>query len=161
MPKFVIAISGSPGTGKSTLAKLLEKEGFFRLDLHDHCKEISTSYNKSKMCYDVDLKKFKSLVKKKINEHKKLVIDSHISHSLPKKWIDLCVILVCSDLKSLKKRLEKRKYSKSKVRENIDAEIFQICLVEAEENGHNVKVFDSSKMSSKTIFEKVKKYLMD
>lgn len=159
MPKLVIAISGSPGTGKSTLAKILEKEGFFRLDLHKHCKEISTSYDRSKMCYDVDMKRFKVLVREEIKKHKRLVVDSHISHLLPKKWVDLCIILVCSDLKKLKKRLEKRRYSKQKVRENIDAEIFQICLVEAEEKWHNVKVFDSSKMSSKNIFERVKKLI--
>ena len=115
MPKFVIAISGSPGTGKSTLAALLKKKGFFRLDIHKHCKDISTSYDRSKMCYDVDLKKFKKLVKKIIKEEDKVVIDSHISHLLPKKWVDLCIVLVCSDLKKLKRRLEKRKYSKEKI----------------------------------------------
>lgn len=159
MSKFVIAISGTPGTGKSTLAKLFEKEGFSRLDVHKHYKEISTAYNRSKMCYDVDLKKFKSLVKKNIKEHKKLVVDSHISHLLPRKWVDLCIVLTCSNLKKLKKRLEKRKYSKKKVRENIDAEIFHICLVEAEEKKYNVKSFDTSKTTAKKVFAKVKRLL--
>jgi len=157
MSKFVLAISGSPGTGKTTLAESLKKEDFFRLDLHRHYKEISTNYNRSKMCYDVDMKKFKALVKKEIKKHERLVVDSHISHLLPKKWVDLCVILTCSNLKKLKKRLERKKYSKSKVRENLDAEIFQICLVEAEEKGHNVVVFDTSRRTDKNILEEVGK----
>ncbi len=146
MSKIVISISGTPGTGKSTLAKLLQKKlGFARLDLHQYCKDISTEYNHAKKCYDVDLKRFKKLVQTKMKAHDKLVIDSHISHILPKKWIDLCIVLVCSDLKKLKRRLENRKYSAAKVRENVDAEIFQICLVEAEEKGHNILVIDTAK----------------
>ena len=75
---------------------------------------------------------------------KDLVIDSHLSHYLPKKYVDLCVVTKC-DLKVLKKRLEKRKYSKEKIRENLDVEIFDICLNEAKEKGHKVKVVDTSK----------------
>jgi len=37
------------------------------------------------------------------------------------------------------------KYSKEKVRENLDSEIFDVCLVEAKENGHKIKIVDSSK----------------
>ena len=39
-------------------------------------------------------------------------------------------------LPALKKRLEARKYSEQKVRENLDAEIFDVCQQEALENGH-------------------------
>ena len=45
-----------------------------------------------------------------------------------------------NSLKTLKKRLEKRGYSKEKVRENLDAEIFDTCRIEALEAGHNVEV---------------------
>ena len=62
----LIVITGTPGTGKSTLAKLLvKKSGFSHLDLHDYYKIISTSYDKSKKCYDIDLKKLEKLVKEK------------------------------------------------------------------------------------------------
>ena len=40
----------------------------------------------------------------------------------------------------LKKRLEKRGYSKQKIRENMDAEIFDVCLNEAKEEGHKIKI---------------------
>ena len=36
-------------------------------------------------------------------------------------------------------------YSKSKIRENLDAEIFDICLNEAKEKGHSTFVIDTTK----------------
>ncbi|HLD39950.1 MAG TPA: AAA family ATPase [Candidatus Nanoarchaeia archaeon] len=151
MSKVLIAISGSPGVGKSTLAKfLIKKLKFDRLDLHHHYKRISNSYNRSKQSYDVDYSKFEKLVKEKLAEAKKgLIIDSHISHLLPKKMVDLCIVLVCSDLKKLEKRLKARNYSKKKIRENLDAEIFQICLTEAEEKGHTIIVSDTARGMNK------------
>ena len=145
--KILIAISGSPGVGKSTLAKFLAKKlGYDRLDLHYYYKRISTRYNRSKQSYDINYKKFEKLVKEKLNQTKKgLIIDSHISHLLPKKLVDLCIVLTHSNLKTLEKRLKARKYSKKKIQENLDAEIFQICLMEAQEKGHKVLVFDTAK----------------
>ena len=161
----LITITGSPGTGKSTLAELLEKKlKYKRINLHDYYKQISTGYDRKKQCYGIDLKKFKELVKKKIQELKKekrngLIIDSHISHLLPKSLVDLCIVMVCSNLKKLENRLKKRKYSKKKIRENLDAEIFQVCLNEAKEK-HNILVVDSGKkINVKELLNKIHKYL--
>ena len=49
------------------------------------------------------------------------------------------------DLKELERRLKNKKYSKNKVRENLDAEIFDICLNEAKENKHKIIVVDTTK----------------
>lgn len=151
MSQKVIVISGTPGTGKSTLAKKLAQGlGYSRLDLSKRYKEISVGYDKEKKCYDVDFKKFSSLVIKKLRKSEKgLIIDSHIAHLLPKRMVDLCIILTCSDLKRLERRLKKKGYSKKKIRENLDAEIFQVCLSEAKEEGHKVLVLDTSKEASK------------
>lgn len=141
---IIIAVTGTPGVGKSTFAKLLAKElNYTRVDLSKHYKDISTGYNRSKRCYDIDMKKMQSLVQK-AGTHQNIIIDSHIAHLLPKKMTALCIVITCSDLKKLEKRLIKRKYSKKKIRENLDAEIFQVCLNEAKEKGHKVKVIDNS-----------------
>ena len=147
MSKTLIIITGSHGTGKSTLAKLLAyKLDLERLDLHHYYKQISRSYDYSKHSYDIDYRKFEKLVKEKLKRGKNgLVIDSHLSHLLPKKIVDGCIVLICSDLKKLEKRLKQRKYSGKKIRENLDSEIFQVCLMEAREMKHKVLVFDTCK----------------
>ena len=150
--KKIIIITGTPGVGKTTLSKHLAKKlKYHRLDLHEHYKEISSNYNRSKQCYDIDINKLKKLVK---DQKENIIIDSHISHLIPK--VDLCIILTCSNLKKLEKRLIKRKYSKKKVKENIQAEIFQECLLDAQKHKHII--FDEIKRTQfKEITTKVKK----
>ncbi len=157
----LIVISGTPGTGKSTWAQILQKKlPATRLDLHQHYKELSLGYNRKKQCYDLDMKKVEALVKKEKKSAEILVLDSHIAHLLPKKLVDLCIVLTCENLKTLEKRLQQRKYSKKKIRENLDAEIFQICLVEATEKKHKVITFDTAKkILQKEFVAKVKSKL--
>lgn len=155
--KHVIVITGTPGTGKSTLARALAKKlGYERVDLHENYKEISVSYNSVKKCYDIDMAKFEALVKKRKSD---LVIDSHIAHLLPKEMVDICIVLTCSNLKKLHGRLKGRKYNKKKIDENVQAEIFQVCLEEARSEGHKVVVFDSSKLQRKELFQEACKVL--
>jgi len=45
----------------------------------------------------------------------------------------------------MQKRLKRRKYSKEKIRENLDAEIFDVCLNEAMERKHKMLVLDMTK----------------
>ncbi len=143
----VIAVTGTPGTGKTTIAKRMAKEkGCKYLDVTKLVKEnkIYDSYDRKKKAYDVDVKKLnkfliKMILAEKAEKTKCLVIDSHLSHYLPARYVDLCIVAK-TDLKKLKKRLEKRGYSAAKVRENMDAEIFDVCLNEAKEEGHRIKI---------------------
>ena len=143
----VIAITGTPGTGKTTLGRKMAREkGCKYVDVTKLVKEnkLYDSYDRKKKAYDVDVKKLnRFLIKMILSETQKktkcLLIDSHMSHYLPSRYVDLCIVTK-TDLKTLKKRLEKRGYSKSKVRENMDAEIFDVCLQEAKEEGHKIRV---------------------
>ena len=144
----VIIVTGSVCSGKTRIAKKLTKEKNAKyIDVNkiiSKNKKVVEGYDKKRKCKIVDVQKLNKLLIEIIKKSKKdLVIDSHLSHYLPKKYVDLCVVTKC-DLKVLKKRLEKRKYSKEKVRENLDVEIFDVCLNEAKEKGHKVKVVDTS-----------------
>lgn len=160
--KPIIIISGTPGTGKTTLAKILAKKLHFqRLDLHKYYKSISTSYDKKKQCYDINYNLFLRLVQKTRNnlsqKQQGLIIDSHITHLLPKSEVDLCIILNCSNLKQLEQRLKKRHYPLSKIQENIESEIMQICLLEAQEQNHNILTFNTCKTKSyNNLIKKIK-----
>lgn len=143
---MLIAISGIPGTGKSTVAKILaQKLKFYRLDLSQHYKQIAVSYDTKKHCYVVDIKKLILLVKETLKQHPNLIIDSHIAHLLPQKMVDVCIIVTCSDLKKLKTRLQQRRYSPAKIKENLEAEIFQVCLMEAQQKKHRIILIDSAR----------------
>lgn len=155
---LVIAISGTPGTGKTRLARFLAKKlHFSRLDLHRHYLEIATGYDAKKQCSVIDLKKLEALVRKE-KARGKVIVDSHIAHLLPEKLVDVCIVLTCSDLKALQKRLRRRGYPAKKVRENLDAEIFQVCLLEAQERRHRVLAFDTD-VKKEEILKQVRKGL--
>src|SRR3989344_2214670 len=141
--KKAIIVSGCVGTGKTRIAKLISKEKNCKYNnITDLIKKhkLSEGYDKKRKSLIVDTKKLnKFLIDLIKNSKETLVIDGHLSHYLDKKYVKLCVITKC-DIKLLKKRLEKRGYSKQKIRENLDAEIFDTCRVEALEMGHKVKV---------------------
>ncbi|NTV22758.1 MAG: AAA family ATPase [Nanoarchaeota archaeon] len=142
---IVILVSGTPGTGKTTYARKLAKDKKYRyLDVNALIdeKKLIDGYDKKRDSKIIDTEKLNAALIELISSEKKakgMVIDSHLSHFLPPKYASKCIITKCS-LPVLKKRLEERKYSKAKVRENLDAEIFDTCRVEALELGHNVEV---------------------
>lgn len=143
---MIVIISGIPGTGKTTYSKKLAKEKNLKyIDVNEIIKNnrLSEGFDKEKQTELIDIEKLKKVLIKIIKQNKDLVIDSHLSHYLPSKYVDKCYITKCN-LKELKIRLQKRGYSKEKVRENLDAEIFDTCRIEALENGHDVTVVDTS-----------------
>ena len=157
----VIIISGTPGTGKTRLAKkLAEKIKFKYVDVAKLIKEknISEGYDKKRKCDVVEIKRLNKELVKVIYESKckGLIIDSHLSHYLAKKYVDLCIITKC-ELKELKKRLMAKRYSRGKIKENLDSEIFDVCLNEAAENKHNIHIVETSKrVKYKEIISKIK-----
>jgi adenylate kinase len=144
---MIIAVSGSVGTGKTTLAKKLAKQ--LNHDYVDVTAMIMDSklpegYDKKRQCYIIDTKKLNSALLLLIQKNKNLVIDSHLSHYLPAKYVDRCIITKC-ELKKLSQRLKKRGYPKAKIKDNLEAEIFDVCYEEAKALGHNVSVVDTAK----------------
>jgi adenylate kinase len=144
--KKAIIVSGSVATGKTTFAKKFSKKNNYEyLDVTSFIKEneLCDSFDSKRKCYVVDINKLNrklySLIK---NSKKTLVIDSHMSHYLNPNYVKLCYILKC-DLKKLKKRLEKRKYTQLKIKENLDAEIFDVCYEEAKKKKHKIKIVNT------------------
>lgn len=154
----VVALSGTPGVGKSTVLKELKELGFDTFELNQiiKSKKLYEKYDAKDKTRDVDVEVLTKYVKKFIlaDSGGRIALDSHLSHHLPPELIDLCVIVKC-ELRELRRRLEKRKYPKRKVRENLDCEIFDICLVEALENGHEVFVVDATNEKPAVLAEKI------
>ena len=143
-----IVVTGVPATGKTKVAKLIAKLiNAEYLDVNKIIKDnkFYIRYDRRLRSYDVKLDKLVNYLVKLIRNSKdKLVIDSHLSHYIPRKYVELCIVTKCN-LKTLKKRLEKRGYPKNKVRQNLDAEIFDVCLLEAAVRKHKIKIVDTTK----------------
>lgn len=142
MVKIVI-VTGSVGSGKTTFAKNFAKGHKAKyVDVNELIKEynLSEGYDKKRKCKVIDTDKLnKVLIKIIKNSKEDLIIDSHLSHYLPPKYVNLCIVTKCN-IKKLRDRLKKRGYSKAKVEENVDAELFDVCFNEAKELGHKIKV---------------------
>ncbi|MBI2549689.1 AAA family ATPase [Candidatus Woesearchaeota archaeon] len=150
--RFVtLIVTGTPGTGKTTLAKKLSLLlSYTHFDVGSFVKNahIYSSYDRKRHTYVVDeakLARSRIKVRQKAlrGGRKGIILDSHMSHYLPKKYADLCLVARCS-LKTLQHRLRRKGYSQAKVRENLNAEIFDTCLSEAKEMGHRIVAFDTT-----------------
>ncbi len=142
-----IIVSGSVGTGKTTLAKKLAKKFNSKyLNIAEFVKKNKLGkYSKKYDSYEVDIKKLNNKLIEIIKKNKNIVIDGHLAHFLPKKYVDLCIVCKC-DIKELKKRLKKRKYSDKKIHENMDVEIFDTILTEAKEKKYKTLIIDTTRL---------------
>ena len=149
----IVAVTGTPGTGKTTLSKKLAKKlNFYYMDVNKIISKynLSEGYDKKRETKIIGTKKLNKKLAEEIqkikllNKYNGIIIDSHLSHYLPKKYMDLCIIAKCG-IKELNKRLKRKKYRKSKVQENLQAEIFDVCLNEARERKHKIVVIDTTK----------------
>jgi adenylate kinase len=155
-PFITLLVTGTPGTGKSILAKKLSLSlDYAYFDVNSFIKKthIHSGYDRDRHTHVVNTSILaRKLLKVRENTlklgQKGIILDSHLSHFFPSEQADLCLVTICN-LKDLQKRLLKRGYSKAKIRENLDAEIFDTCAIEALENHHKILKFDTTKAKTK------------
>ena len=163
--KPIICVTGTPGTGKTTLSKELAKElGLKHVELNKIVEKIglTVGFDKKRNSWIVNEQRITEKVGEMIKKNQKgLIIDSHLAHFLSPKITDLCIVCKC-DLRELKKRLESRGYKRRKVNENLEAEIFEVCKTEAIENKHKIlEINCSNEEEQKEAIETIKRTLKD
>ncbi|MCK5300005.1 MAG: adenylate kinase family protein [Candidatus Aenigmarchaeota archaeon] len=122
-----ILISGTPGTGKTSISKKLANSlGMRYISINDFAKEnnMLKSIDKKRDCYIIDEKKLAEKIKEIEDD---VIIEGHLAHFCTG---DLIIILRANP-DQLKTRLAKRKWRSEKIRENIEAEILGNCLIES------------------------------
>lgn len=140
--KLVVAVTGTPGTGKKTFARalapkinasvielnrLIEEAGAFRLD-----SEGTKVANPTKM---------RKVIAEEIAKRGNVIVEGHLSHLLPTRLLTHVVVLRTHP-KILEKRLRKKGQSGHKLEENLEAEALDIILWEAVKAHGMKKVYE-------------------
>ncbi len=172
---YLVCFSGTPGTGKTTLAKKLYhnlKENKLTNVLYvDHnylvkkFPKVKVGYDKIKDSVIINEKKLNDIFKEIINLNDKeiIIFDSHLSHYIKPELVDL-LFITKTDISTLKKRLKSRNYNPNKIRENLDCEIFDVCNIDSKEFNHNPYIINTNtsiKNSYNKINEIINKKLFD
>jgi len=146
---MIISLTGTPGTGKTSVAKSLRQEGFEVIGLTDFVK--SRGLGEQKKDFEVDVPAMIDALEDEIKEGEDTVIEGHLSHHFE---ADFCVVLRCNP-EELEERLGERDYSEQKVSENIESEILDIVLSEAVEVQENVVEIDTTGKNSGDVAEEI------
>ncbi len=140
----IILISGSVGSGKTTIAKELSKKLNYKLiHLNEIAKKFKINSVEELQTFDFDLDQllyyFEKEIQNFIKDKKNVIIESHFSHFINPELVDYLIILN-RDLRDLKKEYMKRGYNKKKIEDNLEVESFNLCFYEAIENGFGEEI---------------------
>ena len=131
---IIILISGTPGTGKSSVSKQIANEINARvisLNLLARSERLTSEYDEERDTWVINEEKLRkktlNLIKQAKNDHiEVLIIEGHFADIIPEKYVDLIIILRCEP-SILSQRLRKRGYNEKKTKENIQSEILGNC----------------------------------
>lgn len=141
---MIIALTGTPGTGKSSAAAILRLRGFEIIEIRDLAREenLICGYDVERDSYEVDISKLDAVLRRKIQKKDVLVV-GHISHLIERDIIDMIVVLRCNP-SVLGMRLRNLGWNESKVRENMEAEACDVILIESLERSREVYEIDTT-----------------
>jgi adenylate kinase len=156
----VILVGGSPGTGKTKVAKILgSKLSVAVISLGDFADESGciTAEDKARNTGIINEDCLvDALLKLTEDKSKRIVIEGHYIDLVPSSSVQWVFILRTHPEK-LRARLSERSYSNEKVTENVEAEVMGVCQMDALDAFGEAKVFelDTTELSAPQTAEKI------
>src|SRR5256885_686176 len=122
----LVAVTGTPGTGKSSACDVLAKRGYVVVDLDEIARRegLIVGRDEKRGTDEVDVEALREGLR---IPAKVAFLKSHYSHRMD---VNLAVVLRCRP-SVLRARLEARGWPSEKVRENVEAEAIDVILQEA------------------------------
>ena len=138
-----IALTGTPGTGKTTVAALLP---YRVIDINSLVKEgMNLGLDPERGCLEADMDALAGHLAS-LEGDETQILEGHFSHH----FADWSIVLRLSP-SALRPRLEARGYSQAKIRENLEAEALDVITVEAVEMCRRVDEIDTTGRSAEDV----------
>jgi adenylate kinase len=139
-----LVVTGTPGVGKTTVSAILAvKLGGLHLDIATLVKSahLTKGYDKKRQTLIADTDRLAQRVQQIMSKtSKSLIVDGHYSTDVvPAKQVTRVFVLRCHP-EELRNRMNARGFQGSKVKENLAAEILDVCLADAIANVGEDKV---------------------
>jgi adenylate kinase len=141
----LIALSGTPGTGKSIIGQLLAKDLHIQcLELNqiviDHELHLGEDTDRETLIADVEKVK-EHLVKILADNENRFVVVGHFADEVPKELLEVLIILRCNPV-VLTQRLQEKGWSVEKILENVQAELLGECTAQALARHNQNQIFE-------------------
>ena len=136
-----IALTGTPGIGKTSVSAVLRQKGFEVVDINNVAVENNffVGVDKERDSKIADVDKIDDYIKKHYSKEDMVFFDSHLSHLL--KSVERVIVFRCHP-DNLAKRLSSKRWKKEKIKENIEAEMLDVILCETLEHHSKENVFE-------------------
>ena len=144
---MIIAITGTPGTGKTTVArKLGDMIGWEVIGLNELAsrKGLFSGFDRDRYVRIVDIDALKKEIRGLWYAGKNVIIESHFAHDIAS---DLVFVLRANP-DSIRKRGKAKGWKKRKTEENVQAEIMEECKLDAIEQGRDIIEIDTTGKSA-------------
>jgi adenylate kinase len=151
---MLVAITGTPGVGKTAIADELGVIGYIAVSLDELADQEGFIDGEEEGVKLVDVPKLKKFIKT-VRSKNNIFLISHYSHLMEP---NIVIVLRCNP-NELRQRLEKRGWPEKKVRENLEVEAIDFITVEAMENCSRVYELDTTSTEPRFTVENMMKII--